>query len=125
MARTTATTTKPRKQGLLSKLRGNKTHSTTHVKKSHNPITGTTTTKQTTTTTPHATHSHGTRGATGAHHTTTAAPVHHQRRKPTMGDKLSGAMMKLSGTLTRKPGKKAAGTRRMNGTDGKGSHRVA
>ncbi|KAK1987146.1 hypothetical protein LZ30DRAFT_580589 [Colletotrichum cereale] len=55
----------------------------------------------------------------------TAAPVHHQRRKPSMGDKISGAMLKLKGTLTRRPGQKAAGTRRMRGTDGRGSHRVA
>lgn len=41
-----------------------------------------------------------------------------------VGDKVSGAMMKLRGSLTRRPGLKAAGTRRMHGTDGKGSHRV-
>ncbi|KAI3537953.1 hypothetical protein CPAR01_03718 [Colletotrichum paranaense] len=52
------------------------------------------------------------------------APVHHQRRKPSMGDKISGAMLKLKGTLTRRPGQKAAGTRRMHGTDGRGSHRA-
>lgn len=33
-------------------------------------------------------------------------------------------MMKLRGSLTRRPGLKAAGTRRMHGTDGRGSHRV-
>jgi hypothetical protein len=32
--------------------------------------------------------------------------------------------MKLRGTVTRRPGLKAAGTRRMHGTDGLGSHRV-
>ncbi|KAF8864975.1 hypothetical protein BDZ45DRAFT_470241 [Acephala macrosclerotiorum] len=51
-------------------------------------------------------------------------PVVHHKRHATMGDKVSGAMMKLKGSLTRRPGLKAAGTRRMHGTDGKGSHRV-
>jgi hypothetical protein len=51
--------------------------------------------------------------------TTTAAP----RRKTSMSDKVSGAMLKLKGTLTHRPGQKAAGTRRMHGTDGRGSRR--
>ncbi|OAA42119.1 hypothetical protein NOR_04968 [Metarhizium rileyi] len=68
-----------------------------------------------------------------AHHTTTTtrAPrrglfsrrVHHQKRKPTMKDKVSGALMKLRGSLTRRPGLKAAGARRMHGTDGLGGHK--
>ncbi|KAK8139722.1 hypothetical protein PG984_000845 [Apiospora sp. TS-2023a] len=49
--------------------------------------------------------------------------VHHQKRHATLGDKISGAMLKLKGSLTRRPGQKAAGTRRMHGTDGRGSHR--
>ncbi|PSR76858.1 hypothetical protein BD289DRAFT_378435 [Coniella lustricola] len=49
--------------------------------------------------------------------------VHHQKRKPTMGDKIAGAMKKLKGTITHNPAEKAAGTRRMHGTDGRGSHR--
>ncbi|KAL7948919.1 hypothetical protein V8C42DRAFT_341945 [Trichoderma barbatum] len=48
--------------------------------------------------------------------------VHHQR-KPTLKDKLSGALTRLRGSLTRRPGVKAAGTRRMRGTDGRGAHR--
>ncbi|KJZ79650.1 hypothetical protein HIM_01119 [Hirsutella minnesotensis 3608] len=52
-------------------------------------------------------------------------PVHHHQRKPTMKDKLSGALTRLRGTLTGRPGVKAAGTRRMHGTDGRGSHRHA
>jgi len=56
--------------------------------------------------------------------TTHNAPVHHQRRRTSIGDKVSGALMKLRGSLTRRPGLKAAGTRRMHGTDGRGSHRV-
>lgn len=35
-----------------------------------------------------------------------------QQRKPTMGDKLSGAMLKLKGSLTGRPGQKGARTRR-------------
>ncbi|KAI0879154.1 hypothetical protein GGS24DRAFT_496281 [Hypoxylon argillaceum] len=69
------------------------------------------------------------------HHTTTrttthrrgffsrARPVHHQKRHATLGDKVSGALLKLKGTITHRPGQKAAGTRRMHGTDGRGSHR--
>ena len=49
---------------------------------------------------------------------------HHQHRHATTGDKISGGLMKLKGDLTGRPGVKAAGTRRMHGTDGKGSHRV-
>ncbi|KAL8377782.1 hypothetical protein RB595_008458 [Gaeumannomyces hyphopodioides] len=71
------------------------------------------------------------------HHTTTTTttttrrrglfgrrqPVHHHKRKTTMGDKISGAFLKLKGSLTGRPGQKAAGTRRMHGTDGRGSRR--
>ncbi|KAI1635110.1 hypothetical protein F4809DRAFT_642814 [Biscogniauxia mediterranea] len=52
-------------------------------------------------------------------------PAHHQKRHASLGDKIAGAMMRLQGTLTRRPGKKAAGTRRMHGTDGRGSRRGA
>ncbi|KAK3684862.1 hypothetical protein B0T22DRAFT_491887 [Podospora appendiculata] len=53
-----------------------------------------------------------------------APVVHHHKRHVSLGDKISGALLKLKGTLTHRPGVKAAGTRRMNGTDGRGSHRV-
>ncbi|KAF2256332.1 hypothetical protein BU26DRAFT_472502 [Trematosphaeria pertusa] len=53
----------------------------------------------------------------------TGVGVHHQKRHATMGDKVSGALMKLRGSLTRRPGLKAAGTRRMHGTDGRNSRR--
>ncbi|CAL5871579.1 uncharacterized protein PFLUO_LOCUS5832 [Penicillium psychrofluorescens] len=43
-----------------------------------------------------------------------------RRRKVTFGDKVSGAMLKLKGSLTHRPAVKAAGTRRMHGTDGLG-----
>lgn len=46
-----------------------------------------------------------TRGA-GHHHTSTVAPVHHQRRHATLGDKISGALLKLKGTVTGRPGVK-------------------
>lgn len=46
------------------------------------------------------------------------------RRKTSVGDKVSGMMMKLKGSATHRPGEKAAGTRRMHGTDGRGSRRV-
>ncbi|KAF7894797.1 hypothetical protein EAF00_006611 [Botryotinia globosa] len=104
MAHTTTTvTTKP---SLLSRLRGAKTHRRTYEN-----------------TTTHSTHHRkqrtwGNRRRAGA----TAQPVHHHHRKPSVGDKISGALLKLRGSLTRRPGLKAAGTRRMRGTDGKGSH---
>lgn len=39
-------------------------------------------------------------------HGATAAPVHHHKRHASMGDKVSGMMMKLRGSLTRRPGLK-------------------
>lgn len=76
-------------------------------------------------------------------HVRTAAPVHHQKRRPSMKDKVSGALLRLKGSLTHRPAVKvripplrtpeyiaahltmqqAAGTRRMHGTDGRGSRR--
>ncbi|KAI5808923.1 hypothetical protein DFH27DRAFT_522315 [Peziza echinospora] len=46
-----------------------------------------------------------------------------QKRKPSLKDKISGALLKLKGTATDRPGQKAAGTRRMRGTDGKGQRK--
>ncbi|KAI1331622.1 hypothetical protein F5Y16DRAFT_394910 [Xylariaceae sp. FL0255] len=60
---------------------------------------------------------------TRRHHGLFTKPVHHQKRHATIGDKISGAFLKLKGTITNRPGQKAAGTRRMHGTDGRGSHR--
>ncbi|KAK4122337.1 hypothetical protein N657DRAFT_647023 [Parathielavia appendiculata] len=61
------------------------------------------------------------------HHHTTAAPMtvthHHQKRRTSIGDKISGALLRLKGTITGRPGVKAAGTRRMHGTDGRGARR--
>ncbi|KAG4436416.1 hypothetical protein IFR05_008109 [Cadophora sp. M221] len=109
--RNNATVTRTTKPTLMTRLRGRNAK--------------TRTTKTTTTVEPgrpvRASRWGGNR-RTAAHHTTT--PVVRQRRHATIGDKISGAMMKLKGSLTRRPGVKAAGTRRMHGTDGKGSHRV-
>ncbi|KAF7858787.1 uncharacterized protein EAF02_011111 [Botrytis sinoallii] len=104
MAHTTTTvTTKP---SLLSRLRGAKTHRRTYEN-----------------TTTHSTHHRKQRTWGGRRRAgVTAQPVHHHHRKPSVGDKISGALLKLRGSLTRRPGLKAAGTRRMRGTDGKGSH---
>ncbi|QSZ32493.1 hypothetical protein DSL72_002071 [Monilinia vaccinii-corymbosi] len=119
MAHTTTTvTTRP---SFLARLRGAKAHQRTYENSTH----GT-----------HHRHNHTTAGTTtGARRQrtwgrrragVTAQPVHHHHhRKPSVGDKISGAMMKLRGSLTRRPGLKAAGTRRMRGTDEKGSHHVA
>ncbi|PVH80624.1 hypothetical protein DL98DRAFT_459315 [Cadophora sp. DSE1049] len=101
--RNNATVTRTTKPTLMTRLRGRNAR--------------TKTTKTTTTVHP------GNR-RTAAHHTHATTPVVRQRRHATIGDKISGAMMKLKGSLTRRPGVKAAGTRRMHGTDGKGSHRV-
>ncbi|KAI1639559.1 hypothetical protein F4809DRAFT_595744 [Biscogniauxia mediterranea] len=51
-------------------------------------------------------------------------PLHH-KRKPHLSDKVEGAVEKAVGAVTRRPGRKAAGTRKMRGTDGKGSRRRA
>ncbi|KAI1372720.1 hypothetical protein F4677DRAFT_431905 [Hypoxylon crocopeplum] len=67
----------------------------------------------TTTTHPHRTGAGVTKG--------TRAPATHHKRKPHLSDKIEGAAEKLVGKVTRRPGKKAAGTRKMRGTDGKGS----
>ena len=113
------------------------THSThTNTKHSHNPITGantTTTTEKvtehghghhnghTTTSTPTTTTGggrmsrrnrrkhHGHTASTGS---TTANGVggvghHHHQRRPSLGDKVSGALMRVRGSLTRRPGLKA------------------
>ena len=64
------------------------------------------------------------RGVGKRHTPRTTAATTTPRRKTSVGDKVSGAMLKLKGSLTHRPGEKAAGTRRMRGTDGKGSRRA-
>ncbi|KAI5862215.1 hypothetical protein GGS23DRAFT_112001 [Durotheca rogersii] len=66
-------------------------------------------------------HSAGARAGTGVHKQKRAPPATHHKRKPRLGDKIEGAAQKAVGKVTRRPGKKAAGTRKMRGTDGKGS----
>jgi hypothetical protein len=78
---------------------------------------------------PHHHHNHryNTRAAAApvaAPPATTMAPrTHHQKHHATIGDKVSGALLKLRGKLTRRSGKVGAGTKRMHGTDGRGSRR--
>ncbi|GAM83995.1 hypothetical protein ANO11243_019850 [Dothideomycetidae sp. 11243] len=137
---TRTTTTKP---SLMQRLRGAKGHTTTtqSTKHSHNPLTGsmtTTTTEKVTThgtsaTTPTTTGAGimGTGSTTGVgrrskrrHRVAAEQGVVHQQRNPSVGDKMSGAMMRLKGSLGGRSGVKGAGTRRMRGTDGRGATRI-
>lgn len=92
---TTAPRTSPRttraRPSLKTKLMGGG-HATRNTRRTPATTTTTTTTTKTTRTT-HGGHS----GATTAHH---------HKRHATMGDKVSGALMKLRGSLTRRPGLK-------------------
>jgi hypothetical protein len=106
---TTTTTTRPegttgygRKPTLMQRLKGN------HAHKSH------------TTRTHAAPRAKKTKVARANGTTRNGVP----RRKVSVGDKVSGMMLKMKGSLTHRPGEKAAGTRRMHGTDGRGSRRV-
>ncbi|KAK4549724.1 hypothetical protein LTR36_005025 [Oleoguttula mirabilis] len=127
--RSTTSTTASRKPSLMARLRHPRAAKVTK-SESTNPITGTRTTTKKTKTHPKGVghHGHGGNGplstepvgTTATGHT--RAPTHRHERKPSVGDKVSGAMMKLKGSLTGKPGLKAAGTRRMHGTDGRGTH---
>lgn len=49
------------------------------------------------------------------------APATHHKRKPSLKDKVVGAVEKVVGSVEQKPGKKAAGTKKIRGTDGKNS----
>lgn len=69
----------------------------TAIKMHHNR--GTTTTTTRTTRPSFMSRFRGTRTAR-THHTT---PVHHHKRHATFGDKISGAMLKLKGSLTHRP----------------------
>jgi hypothetical protein len=51
-----------------------------------------------------------------------ATPAQH-KRKPTVADKVKGAVKKAAGAVERKPAKKAAGTAEMRGHDGKVKHK--
>lgn len=47
------------------------------------------------------------------------APATHHKRKPSIKDKVEGAIEKVVGKIESKPGKVGAGTKKMHGTDGK------
>jgi peroxiredoxin len=111
------TVTRETKPTLMTRLRGRNANSRT--------VKTTTTVHPNHTTAGHTTgHTTARRSRWGGRNTRTAQPVVHHRRHASIGDKISGAMLKLKGSLTHRPGVKAAGTRRMHGTDGRGSHRV-
>lgn len=50
-----------------------------------------------------------------------SAPASHHKRTPTIADKIEGAVDKVVGTVEGQPGKKAAGEKKIRGTDGKNS----
>lgn len=50
---------------------------------------------------------------------TAKAPATHHKRKSHLSDKVEGVADKIAGAVTRQPGKKAAGTKKIRGTDGK------
>ena len=52
-------------------------------------------------------HAHGTTTTTTRHGFLGHKKVVHHKRKPTMKDKVSGALLKLKGSLTRRPAVKA------------------
>lgn len=113
MARTKA---EPRagNPGFLSRLRQRKQPTSTHNVVSHehsvNPITGTHTETHKTKTHPRgpAAGGHGGKGPLAKKHKGTTAAGGVPRRKPTPADKLSGALLKVEGSLERKPGKKVS-----------------
>lgn len=124
---TAPTTTTGRKPSLLSRLAGKKTTQNARVTEStsRNPITGTTTTTRKTTTHPSGIghHGHAGKGPLATKGTTTRSSGAHgpatttrskgmatgtQHRKPSMGDKISGGLMNLKGSLTGKPGVKVS-----------------
>jgi hypothetical protein len=61
------------------------------------------------------------KSTTGAGVKKARAPATHHKRKPHATDKVAGAAEKAVGKVTGRPGKKAAGTKKMHGTDGKNS----
>lgn len=88
-------TTTTRKPGLMARLRGAtapRRSTRAHPAAGHGHTTTTTTTRTTRTT-------HGAGPAVAAHH---------HKRRPTLGDKVSGALTRLRGSLTRRPGKKVS-----------------
>lgn len=86
-------------------LFGSRRHSpSTTTTRTENPITGTT--KTTTVTNDHRAHHVSNHHHNHSTSTTGSAPVHHHHRRPSIGDKISGAMLKLRGSITGHPGQK-------------------
>ncbi|KAK6854618.1 hypothetical protein PG990_008086 [Apiospora arundinis] len=112
MASTRSTTgnSKPRLHNLVSTTPERKRNTKSPAKR------GNTTTTTTTKTTTKRSGGGVTKSGAG-----TRAPNTHHKRKSTLGDKIEGVADKVVGTVTRKPGKKAAGTKKIRGTDGKNS----
>jgi len=75
--------------------------------------------KRTTTTKPASTKATTKKSTTGAGVTKKRAPPANHKRKPNVKDNVEGTLEKAEGTATRKPGKKAAGAKKMNGAEGK------
>jgi hypothetical protein len=63
----------------------------------------------------------GTKKAKATGITKKRAPATQHKRKPSLKDKVVGAVEKAVGSVESKPGKKAAGTKKIRGTDGKNS----
>merc|ERR1711977_746808 len=97
--RNNATVTRTTKPTLMTRLRGRNARTKT---------TKTTTTVQPGAARPVRASRWGGNRRAAAHHTHTTTPVVRQRRHATIGDKISGAMMKLKGSLTRRPGVKVS-----------------
>lgn len=102
--RPTTTTTRESKPSLMTRLKGpnarKKTVKTKTTTTRHGPAT--TTRHAPATTTRHGPSTHRTTKRRWG----MSQPQHHHKRKVTMGDKVSGAMMKLKGSLTGRPGVK-------------------
>jgi hypothetical protein len=56
----------------------------------------------------HHNHRHYNNTTTTRRHGLFGRRVHHQQRKPTLKDKISGAMLKLKGSITGRPGEKVS-----------------
>ncbi|KAF8419291.1 hypothetical protein EV426DRAFT_615741 [Tirmania nivea] len=54
--------------------------------------------------------------------TTHSESAHKHKHKPGLVDKIEGVALKIEGAITRRPGVKAAGTKKIRGTDGKNSN---
>lgn len=67
-------------------------------------------------------HQHTTTTTRPVHH---QAPVHHQKRHATFSDKISGAMLKLKGTLRGHPGEKVSNIKDSQQQSNLGSNKIS